>query len=133
MRFGCIVTKLKSTFDSLIFESTAKADKCAIGIVSRCRCNIFAIGNRSTGSCCGFNHSSIRKSFLFSPLNPLSVDYEACSRVIHSVCFESTASARESTQSRLAKLNSGRFKTEPPLSIWFRISNGDDWECYARK
>ena len=45
MLCDCIVTKLKSTFDSLVCEFTAKA-----GIVSRCRCNIFTIGNRSTRS-----------------------------------------------------------------------------------
>ena len=46
MLFGCIVTKLKSTFDSLVCEFTDKA--VAGDIVSRCRCNIFTIGNRST-------------------------------------------------------------------------------------
>ena len=63
MLCSCIVTKLKSTFDSLIYESTAKADKCAIGIVSRCRCNIFAIGNRFTGVHDCFGALAVRKSF----------------------------------------------------------------------
>ena len=48
MLCDCIVTKLKSTFDSLVCEFTAKAGEG--GIVSRCRCNIFTIGNRSTRS-----------------------------------------------------------------------------------
>ena len=48
MLCGCIVTKLKSTFDSLVCEFTAKAGEG--GIVSRCKCNIFTIGNRFTGS-----------------------------------------------------------------------------------
>ena len=46
MLCSCIVTKLKNTFDSLVCEFTANVVKG--GIVSRCRCNIFTIGNRST-------------------------------------------------------------------------------------
>ena len=45
MLCSCIVNKLKSFFDPLVCEFTAKA--CEGGIVSRCRCNIFTIGNRS--------------------------------------------------------------------------------------
>ena len=45
MLCSCIVTKLKNTFDSLVCEFTANVVKG--GIVSRCRCNIFTIGNRS--------------------------------------------------------------------------------------
>ena len=82
MRFGCIVTKLKSTFDSLIFESTAKADKCAIGIVSRCRCNIFAVGNRFANRPFRVSASSIRKFLTFSPLNSVTAEYEPGFRVI---------------------------------------------------
>ena len=88
MLCDCIVTMLKNTFDSLVCEFTAKAGEG--GIFSRCRCNIFAIGNRSAGSVFCIASSSISNSFAFSSLNPLSVDYEACSRVIHSICFEST-------------------------------------------
>ena len=44
MLCDCIVTMLKNTFDSLVCEFTAKAGEG--GIFSRCRCNIFAIGNR---------------------------------------------------------------------------------------
>ena len=43
MRRGCVVPNLKNAFDSLVYEFTTKA-----GIVFRCRCNIFTIGNRST-------------------------------------------------------------------------------------
>ena len=46
MLCGCIVTKLKNTFNSLVYEFTAKAGEG--GIVSRCRCNIFTIGPEST-------------------------------------------------------------------------------------
>ena len=61
---GCIVTKLKNTFDSLVCEFIAKAGKCAIGIFFRCRCNIFTIGNRSTVRSDCFSSSSICETFL---------------------------------------------------------------------
>ena len=50
MWFSCIVTKLKSTFDSLICESKTKAGKCATDVFSRWRCNIFTIGDEPTYS-----------------------------------------------------------------------------------
>ena len=61
MLCSCIVTKLKSTFDSLVCEFTAKAGEG--GIVSRCRCNIFTIGNRFTGVHDCFGALGVRKSF----------------------------------------------------------------------
>ena len=76
MLCGCIVTKLKSTFDSLVCEFTAKA-----GIVSRCRCNIFTIGNRSTRSSFFFSASSLRKFLAYSPLNLVIAEYETVRRV----------------------------------------------------
>ena len=60
MLCGCIVTKLKNTFDSLVCEFTVKAGEGGIG--SRCGCNIFTIGNRSTVSHFCFRSSSIHKS-----------------------------------------------------------------------
>ena len=77
MLCSCIVTKLNNTFDSLVCEFTAKAGEG--GIVSRCRCNIFTIGNRSTGTlfCC--SALSIRKSFNISHLKLVRVTYVAWS------------------------------------------------------
>ena len=75
MLFGCIVTKLENTFDSLVCEFTAKA--CESGIVSWCRCNIFTIGNRSIGSQYCTCASSIRKSFVLSPLRLMRAEYVA--------------------------------------------------------
>ena len=72
MLCGCIVTKLKSTFDSLVCEFTAKAGEG--GIVSRCRCNIYTIGNRCTISLFPFRASSARKLFAFLPLSPLHAE-----------------------------------------------------------
>ena len=71
MLFGCIVTNLKSTFDSPVCEFTAKTGKG--GIVSRCRCNIFTIGNRFTGSFFCFSISNIHNSFAFSALTPVHI------------------------------------------------------------
>ena len=48
MRYGCVVTKLKSASNSLVCKFTAKANNC--GIVFRCRCNILAIGNKYIGN-----------------------------------------------------------------------------------
>ena len=73
MLCGCIVTKLKSTFDSLVCEFTAKA-----GIVSRFRCNIFTIGNRSAGWPFCFSTSISRKFFIFLPLKPVHTVLVAC-------------------------------------------------------
>ena len=64
MLCDCIVTMLKNTFDSLVCEFTAKAGEG--GIFSRCRCNIFTIGNRFAGSPFSLSASSrVVKSFLF--------------------------------------------------------------------
>lgn len=79
MLCSCIVTELKSTFDSLACEFTAKTGEG--GIVSRCGCNIFTIGNRFTRSSFCFSASSVRKSFAFVPLKLLHAECEA------SLCF----------------------------------------------
>ena len=47
MLCGCIVTNLKSTFDSPVCEFTGKG---VISIVSRCRCNVFTIGSMVTAN-----------------------------------------------------------------------------------
>ena len=95
MLFGCIVTKLKSFFDSLVWEYATKLSEC--GTFSRCRCNIFTIGNRSTSSPVYFGSSSIRKSFTFSPLKPVHAEYVACLWLIRCSCLKSSsiASVRE--------------------------------------
>ena len=79
MLCSCIVTKLKNTFDSLVCEFTANVVKG--GIVSRCRCNIFTIGNRSTRSSFFFSASSLRKFLAYSPLNLVIAEYETVRRV----------------------------------------------------
>ena len=78
MQFGCITIKRKSAFDSLVCESNARDGKCAIGIFSRCRCNILTLGTRSTSSQ-SISLSSIRKSF--SPLKTVCADYETYNRL----------------------------------------------------
>ena len=80
MLCGYIVTKLKNTFDSLVCEFTAKAGEG--GIVSRCRCNIFTIGNRFANRPFRVSASSIRKFLTFSPLNSVTAEYEPGFRVI---------------------------------------------------
>ena len=79
MLCGCIVTKLKSTFDSLVCEFTAKAGEG--GIVSRCRCNIFIIGNRCTRSVFCFSSSNFSNSFPFFSLKSEHAEDVACSRM----------------------------------------------------
>ena len=92
MLCGCIVTKLKSTFDSLVCEFTAKASERTIGVVSRCRCNIFTIGNRCTSSVFCFSSSIIYKSF--SHLKPVNDLYVACSRLMRCPCCKSCGGSR---------------------------------------
>ena len=78
---GCIVTKLKNTFDSLVCEFTAK-----VGIVSRCRCNIFTIGNRCTRSVFCFSSLNFSNSFPFFSLKSEHAEYVARSRMMHCLC-----------------------------------------------
>ena len=101
MLFGCIVTNLKSTFDSPVCEFTAKTGEG--GIVSRCRCNIFTIGNRFAGNAVCFCSSCIRKSFAFSPLKPCVQDAHHASRLMLCPCFKSTTSALKNTRIRARK------------------------------
>ena len=93
MLCGYIVTKLKNTFDSLVCEFTAKAGEG--GIVSRCRCNICAIGNRSASSAFCFSASCMRKYFAFSSLRLVHVVYATCSYFLRCSCFELNTSASE--------------------------------------
>ena len=79
MLCSCIVTELKSTFDSLACEFTAKTGEG--GIVSRCGCNIFTIGNRFTSRRSGFQALSSCRSFFFLPLKSVHAEYMACSRL----------------------------------------------------
>ena len=90
MLCGCIVTKLKSTFDSLVCEFTAKA-----GIVSKCRCNIFTSENRAIDHLFCFSAPSIRKFFVFSALKPVHSECEACLPLMHWPSFKSIASAHD--------------------------------------
>ena len=87
MLCGCIVTKLKSTFDSLVCEFTAKAGEG--GIVSRCRCNIFTIGDGFTGSSVCFSTSRTRKILAFLLLKPVYAEFsfDALSRLFKSIAL----------------------------------------------
>ena len=111
MLFGCIVTNFKSTFDSPVCEFTAKTGKG--GIVSRCRCNIFTIGNRSASSAFCFSASCIRKYFAFSSLKPIRAYYIACSQLIHCICLSrlrQLANACEYTRLRVIRSQSCKAK-----------------------
>jgi len=77
MLCGYIVTKLKNTFDSLVCEFTGKAGEG--GIVSRCRCNIFTIGNRITNNTFSFRASRIRISPAIPLLETLPAEFEVLS------------------------------------------------------
>ena len=65
MRYSSFLTKLKSTFGSLVCEFTAKIYKG--GIVSKCRCNIYTIESRAAGNPFRFNASGNRKFFYLFP------------------------------------------------------------------
>ena len=82
MLCDCIVTKLKNTFDSLVCEFTVKAGEG--GIVSRCRCNIFTIGNRRNSKSFCFSASRIHKPFAFSSLRPV---HDKCETCVLLLCF----------------------------------------------
>ena len=71
MQYGSVDTRFNRVFDSLECEFITKA-----GIVSRFRCNIFTIGNRSTGRSVSSNSSRICKSIADSSLN--QIKYAVC-------------------------------------------------------
>ena len=87
MLCSCIVTKLKNTFDSLVCEFTANVVKG--GIVSRCRYNIFTIGNRSTGSSVCSSTSRTRKILAFLLLKPVYAEFsfDVLSRLFKSIAL----------------------------------------------
>ena len=94
MRFGCIVSKLQSAFDSLICELTLEASKDAIGFVSSCSCNIFTIESRSTSSLFYFSPSIFRRSFAVSLLKSVHGICVGSSRIIHCPFFKSCGTSR---------------------------------------
>ena len=91
MRYDCVVIKLKGTFVSLKCKFTAKGDKG--GIVSRCRCNIFTIRSRCTGS--SFCFSSIHKYFSSSPLKSAHSECAIWLSLMHCPYSKSIVSAHE--------------------------------------
>ena len=85
MRHGCLVTNLKSTFDSLICESKTKALKCTVGSLSKCRCNILTIGDKAISDLFRFIILSIRK--FLSPLKSVSEEFAEFPHLALRSCF----------------------------------------------
>ena len=88
MLFGGIGTNPISAFDLLVLEFISNAGKGATGIVSKCRCNIFTVGNRYVRNRFCVSASNIRESF--SPLKTA----ELYSRLVRCSRYKSCASAQ---------------------------------------
>ena len=124
MLCGCIVTKLKSTFDSLVCEFTAKAGEG--GIVSRCRCNIFTIGDGFTGSRFCFGGSSNSISSISSSLklaHGFSRRPNALAIVWNQVLRDTNLCANEEDLSSIISIDHGLRNSQSSVTI-YKDSNG---------